>query len=65
MSLFTGYICELIKKSRVYSNYTMPFAVASGYKSRYKHWQLIVNLQCAVSIAKGQDTLCYSGAFQS
>ena len=31
---FTGYISELIKKSRVYAKYTMPIAMASGYKIR-------------------------------
>ena len=29
------YIPELIKKSRVYVNYTMPVAMAAGYYRRY------------------------------
>ena len=32
VSLFMGYIFELIKKSCGYSNYTMPVAMAAGYK---------------------------------
>ena len=37
VSLFTGYIYihELIKKSCVYAKYTMPVAMALGYKHSY------------------------------